>query len=588
MLTQHSLDSLLKRQAQEILILEERAKEQVLSTLRSAQSEIREVLSSKGNLNDHYLELQREIDGILARVDPKVPTEAFQVGSNQALETVSEETGLWIGSPKINVSALAAIDLDTQRRIAGVTDDLRKTVGDQLRISFALGEGIAEATERIASTGFRRSLWRYELIARTVTNELANQGHLSTYSALNEQVPGLKLRKKYLAFVDNRTTPICQSLNGEERDLEETFSNGVQRPPSHPNCRSRITAIAVRVPNKTEQEQSPVPVKKKTRTRKEKPPSKAPDKAPEFTLPQGYQVRSRNLKKIINQGDQVLKRLAGKLGVAEQKYRELESLSRQVMPHQYESFANRIKQKYADRPDKLNLQLERLKKRGEREIERQFQAKKQELIDVWKDTFVGANDDPFIDRLVAKIRLKNAFGEDTELVAENVERALRFAPKAATRQMVLNGLEVEPTTGVNRYSYEKRTVFLNLSEAKGYEKHRTVFHEINHSIDDALIREPTHTKLAVELSNGVVVREKINVRVDGKWEEIELDFFKTDKLGLDKYSHRAYLSAKGKPVNQEFFEVASEGLVDPSWFFETVRSADPTVIRYLLGSISIL
>ena len=47
---------------------------------------------------------------------------------------------------------------------------------------------------------------------------------------------------EFIAVLDSRTTPRCQSLDGTLHLLEE-YSVGTNAPPMHPRCRSTISAV---------------------------------------------------------------------------------------------------------------------------------------------------------------------------------------------------------------------------------------------------------------------------------------------------------------------------------------------------------
>ena len=56
---------------------------------------------------------------------------------------------------------------------------------------------------------------------------------------------GLEGKKVWLAAIDDRTSPICRRLNGQERDLDDNFIDpetnmAYQRPAAHPHCRSTL------------------------------------------------------------------------------------------------------------------------------------------------------------------------------------------------------------------------------------------------------------------------------------------------------------------------------------------------------------
>jgi len=79
------------------------------------------------------------------------------------------------------------------------------------------------------------------MIARTESNRAANFGRLHGY-----QKSGAKGKKVYSAHIDNRTSPLCKRLNGQEQPLEGDFEDpkGEWRgpvPPAHVNCRSSWT-----------------------------------------------------------------------------------------------------------------------------------------------------------------------------------------------------------------------------------------------------------------------------------------------------------------------------------------------------------
>lgn len=77
---------------------------------------------------------------------------------------------------------------------------------------------------------------RPNMIARTETVRLANQGLKSLYE---ENDIG---QYRYLAAVDDRTSSICLSLNGQVFDVEDGMP-GVNMPPMHVNCRSTIIGL---------------------------------------------------------------------------------------------------------------------------------------------------------------------------------------------------------------------------------------------------------------------------------------------------------------------------------------------------------
>jgi len=77
---------------------------------------------------------------------------------------------------------------------------------------------------------------RPNMIARTETVRLANSGLRDLYEENEIE------KYQYLAAIDNRTSDICLSLNGQIFNVKDGQS-GVNMPPMHANCRSTIVGV---------------------------------------------------------------------------------------------------------------------------------------------------------------------------------------------------------------------------------------------------------------------------------------------------------------------------------------------------------
>lgn len=87
--------------------------------------------------------------------------------------------------------------------------------------------------------------------ARTMTTAAENAGSMHSYKRAEEM--GIKGKKMWMATHDNRTRESHAMMDGETRDLDEAFSNGLQEPgdssgdPSEVyNCRCRIVYVSNR------------------------------------------------------------------------------------------------------------------------------------------------------------------------------------------------------------------------------------------------------------------------------------------------------------------------------------------------------
>ena len=68
-----------------------------------------------------------------------------------------------------------------------------------------------------------------------------NMGHIDGARQSN-----LKLKKRWDAHLDNRTSEVCNHLDGQTIGLDEKFKHNGQEfdiPPAHPNCRSTLIFV---------------------------------------------------------------------------------------------------------------------------------------------------------------------------------------------------------------------------------------------------------------------------------------------------------------------------------------------------------
>jgi SPP1 gp7 family putative phage head morphogenesis protein len=113
----------------------------------------------------------------------------------------------------------------------------RTRIMDSVRIGLMRGESADQVVRRIGGTARlafadgEREITRRGLqgIVQTATNHTSNQARQELYRANKKLIPF----EVYTATLDSRTTPICQSLDGQK------FKNGEGPvPPVHFNCRS--------------------------------------------------------------------------------------------------------------------------------------------------------------------------------------------------------------------------------------------------------------------------------------------------------------------------------------------------------------
>lgn len=127
--------------------------------------------------------------------------------------------------------------------IKGVTKEIQSDVIKIVQSGIIEKQGLTKIKTNIKNKFDVFSDWRSEMIARTETNRIINQGKVLGYKE-----SGLKGVKVWDAAIDSRTSPICERLNGQEVLLDDDFIDSetnkrYHTPPAHPNCRSVIRFV---------------------------------------------------------------------------------------------------------------------------------------------------------------------------------------------------------------------------------------------------------------------------------------------------------------------------------------------------------
>jgi len=108
----------------------------------------------------------------------------------------------------------------------GLMRALRRTLTQGINLGWTLSEMANAFKGAIA-----QAQYVVERLIRTEMNRVQNQAILAAYKANGV------LKYQYVAILDERTSEICESLDGREFLVSEA-EPGVNLPPMHPNCRS--------------------------------------------------------------------------------------------------------------------------------------------------------------------------------------------------------------------------------------------------------------------------------------------------------------------------------------------------------------
>ena len=129
----------------------------------------------------------------------------------------------------------------------GLIQDLGQETKNDLRAELERGvmngEGPKQLAKRIQAV-MEVTKERALTIARTEGMRAENAGTLEGY-----RQSGLKGSKKFIAKIDEKTSPICRALNGSVVPLNGKFRYKDQEfdyPPCHPNCRSTISFVGAK------------------------------------------------------------------------------------------------------------------------------------------------------------------------------------------------------------------------------------------------------------------------------------------------------------------------------------------------------
>lgn len=126
--------------------------------------------------------------------------------------------------------------------MAGLEAEKSAKIRDAIRIGYVEGQTIPEMVTRLRGTKAKQyqdgileiTRRNAETIVRTAVSHTANHTRQKFYEANDDLVKGVK----WVATLDSRTTPICQSRDGKVYPVDSG-----PRPPAHHNCRSSTTPV---------------------------------------------------------------------------------------------------------------------------------------------------------------------------------------------------------------------------------------------------------------------------------------------------------------------------------------------------------
>jgi HK97 family phage portal protein len=176
---------------------------------------------------------EREISKFADFALPRI-TETVRLNGTESFAELGIEGSFDVSNPEV----VKWIKKRCGTLIKGISD----TTLDKLKITLTegieAGESIPKLASRISAVYEEAKGTRAEKIARTETIAASNQGALQAYKQ-----SGVVEKKEFYCAIDERTCDECISLHKEIIGLDDSFSNGMDSPPIHPNCRCVVLPV---------------------------------------------------------------------------------------------------------------------------------------------------------------------------------------------------------------------------------------------------------------------------------------------------------------------------------------------------------
>lgn len=119
---------------------------------------------------------------------------------------------------------------------------LGKKLTKVLSVGVPQGFGMQKMARELSSVMGQTFYNSFRLI-RTEASHIDGQVTLDRYKEIQKEL-GEKVRYRYDAFLDSKTSDVCRDLDDQVFDLEDA-EVGVNYPPMHPNCRSTTNLVVV-------------------------------------------------------------------------------------------------------------------------------------------------------------------------------------------------------------------------------------------------------------------------------------------------------------------------------------------------------
>lgn len=191
----------------------------------------------------------------MAIVNGSLP-ETFRINANYGAYEVERASGIDTNFTLYNKDAVADLIKNQPDLLPKPSVDIpkdrrwnRQHMNSAITQGILQGEDIRKISKRLRAVTDMDSRAAIRN-ARTMTTAAENAGSMHSYKRAEEM--GIKGKKMWMATHDNRTRESHAMMDGETRDLDEAFSNGLQEPGDMSvdmpeevyNCRCRVVYVS--------------------------------------------------------------------------------------------------------------------------------------------------------------------------------------------------------------------------------------------------------------------------------------------------------------------------------------------------------
>lgn len=206
-----------------------------------------QTLAAKGNVTRLEL-LQQDIEKTILNTYDKNQITIFDYLRNEyedgyyrGIFNIQQGLGFGRSFAVVHTKAVEKVILGQQKRtdfssrLYKHQKNLVKEIKDCLTVGMIRGESVDKLAKRVRQR-IDVSYSNAKRLVRTETAYAFEQATLDSYAECGVE------RYMFMATLDNRTSEICQELDGQEFNIKDAVP-GENYPPMHPNCRSTTVAV---------------------------------------------------------------------------------------------------------------------------------------------------------------------------------------------------------------------------------------------------------------------------------------------------------------------------------------------------------